>query len=87
MMFETPSSHMETSHLETSSHMELAHQPQVVESKPQPHLVRITNVVVHNNPTSFQSPFQFEITFECDAEEELKEGWYLHLLPFFAIIF
>eukprot|EP01102_Stenamoeba_stenopodia_P000145 TRINITY_DN1010_c0_g3_i1.p1 TRINITY_DN1010_c0_g3~~TRINITY_DN1010_c0_g3_i1.p1 ORF type:complete len:178 (-),score=36.37 TRINITY_DN1010_c0_g3_i1:249-743(-) len=34
-------------------------------------LVSITNVVVHNNPSSFQSPFQFEIVFDCLAE--LKE--------------
>jgi histone chaperone ASF1 len=33
--------------------------------------VHITNVVVLDNPSSFQNPFQFELTFECI--EELKE--------------
>lgn len=33
--------------------------------------VHITNVVVLDNPSPFQNPFQFELTFECI--EELKE--------------
>lgn len=34
--------------------------------------VHVSNVVVLNNPATFYSSFQFEITFECI--EELKEG-------------
>jgi len=34
--------------------------------------VHVSNVVVLNNPCEFNTPFQFEITFECI--EELKEG-------------
>jgi len=34
--------------------------------------VHVSNVVVLNNPCTFYSSFQFEITFECI--EELKEG-------------
>ena len=32
---------------------------------PGPGRVRITNVVVLNNPCKFLEPFQFQITFEC----------------------
>ena len=35
--------------------------------------VQVTNVTVLDNPTAFQNPFQFEITFEC--VEELTTGW------------
>lgn len=34
--------------------------------------VNISNVVVLDNPSPFQNPFQFEITFEC--LEDLPEG-------------
>lgn len=33
--------------------------------------VRVTNVVVLNNPCKFFDPFQFQITFEC---MELSHG-------------
>lgn len=35
-------------------------------------LVNILNIKVLDNPTSFNNPFQFEITFECNAP--LKDG-------------
>lgn len=35
-------------------------------------LVNILNIQVLDNPTSFKNPFQFEITFECNAP--LKDG-------------
>jgi histone chaperone ASF1 len=35
-------------------------------------LVNIINVQVLDNPTAFTSPFQFEITFECNAP--LQDG-------------
>jgi histone chaperone ASF1 len=35
-------------------------------------LVNILNVVVHDNPTVFTNPLQFEITFQC--EQELQDG-------------
>merc|ERR1719300_524748 len=36
--------------------------------------VQINNVVVLNNPATFQSPFQFEITFDCmeNLEDDLE---------------
>ena len=34
--------------------------------------VQVCNVNVLNNPSPFNSPFQFELTFECI--EELQEG-------------
>ena len=34
--------------------------------------VQVTNVTVLDNPTAFQNPFQFEITFEC--LEDLPTG-------------
>lgn len=36
--------------------------------------VNISNVVVLDNPSPFQNPFQFEITFEC--LEDLPEGMF-----------
>ncbi|KAI9141117.1 histone chaperone ASF1A-like protein [Paraphysoderma sedebokerense] len=30
--------------------------------------VSLTNIVIHNNPSRFLDPFQFEITFECNME-------------------
>lgn len=36
--------------------------------------VQVCNVNVLNNPSPFNSPFQFELTFECI--EELQEGKY-----------
>lgn len=41
--------------------------------------VQVTNVTVLDNPTAFQNPFQFEITFEC--VEELTTGLRLQLQP------
>ena len=44
--------------------------------------VRITNVVVLNNPSKFSEPFQFQITFEClDIEHGmcLLNTNYIHL--------
>lgn len=35
-------------------------------------LVNVTNVVVLDNPSYFDNPFQFEITFEC--LQDLAEG-------------
>lgn len=35
-------------------------------------LVNVSNVIVHNNPTHFTAPFQFEVTFEC--VQELQDG-------------
>lgn len=35
-------------------------------------LVNILNIQVLDNPTNFKNPFQFEITFECNAP--LKDG-------------
>lgn len=35
-------------------------------------LVNIANINVLNNPAPFNSPLEFEITFECNAE--LKDG-------------
>lgn len=37
-------------------------------------LVNVVNMVVLDNPTRFDSPFQFEITFEClqELEEDLE---------------
>ena len=34
--------------------------------------VQVTNVTVLDNPSPFQNPFQFEVTFECF--EDLPEG-------------
>lgn len=34
--------------------------------------IHLSNVVVLDNPSPFEHPFQFEVTFECN--EELKEG-------------
>ena len=36
--------------------------------------VQINNVVVLNNPATYQSPFQFEITFDCmeNLEDDLE---------------
>ena len=36
--------------------------------------VQINNVVVLNNPATFASPFQFEITFDCmeNLEDDLE---------------
>ena len=34
--------------------------------------VQLTNVTVLDNPTAFNNPFQFEITFEC--LEDLADG-------------
>lgn len=39
--------------------------------------VQVCNVNVLNNPSPFNSPFQFELTFECI--EELQEGTHLCL--------
>lgn len=36
--------------------------------------IHLSNVVVLDNPSPFEHPFQFEVTFECN--EELKEGTY-----------
>ena len=43
-------------------------------------LVNVSNVIVHNNPTHFTAPFQFEVTFECvqelqDGESSEMPGW------------
>ena len=34
--------------------------------------IRVTNITVLDNPSSFEAPFKFEITFEC--VEELDNG-------------
>lgn len=34
--------------------------------------INVTSVVVHDNPSKFNTPFKFEITFECNME--LKDG-------------
>ena len=36
--------------------------------------VQINNVVVLNNPATYESPFQFEITFDCmeNLEDDLE---------------
>ena len=39
--------------------------------------VQICNVVVLNNPTSFKSPFQFEITFDCTENLDDDLEWKL----------
>jgi histone chaperone ASF1 len=39
--------------------------------------VNVTNVVVLNNPATFEDPFQFEITFECVKELSADLEWKL----------
>jgi len=39
--------------------------------------VQINNVVVLNNPATYQSPFQFEITFDCMENLEADLEWKL----------
>lgn len=39
--------------------------------------VNITNVTVLDNPASFLTPFQFEISYECVSS--LKDGMYVCL--------
>ena len=36
--------------------------------------VEVTNVTVLDNPTAFNNPFQFEVTFECF--EDLPSGMF-----------
>lgn len=43
-------------------------------------LVNIINIQVLDNPTLFTNPFNFEITFECNAE--LKDGKYKIFMSF-----
>ena len=45
-------------------------------------LVSITNIGVLDNPSNYNDPFRFEITFECVGD--LVDGAYLLVLPWFG---
>ena len=48
--------------------------------------VRITNVVVLNNPCKFFDPFQFQITFECLEISDGKQVFIRFIYTLYLLI-